>query len=104
MADRAGPDQAEPVALYVPDGGTFVPTIATRGPWSPDAQHGGPVAALLCRGVEAVESAMPLGVSRLTVELANPDRWWQLGQVVAVLALAFLAVPFGRRESRVGGR
>jgi len=47
---------------------------------------------------------VPTGGSRLTVELANPDRWWQLGQVVAVLALAFLAVPFGRRESRVGGR
>jgi hypothetical protein len=68
MADA----DAEPVALYVPDGDSFVPTIATRGPWSPDAQHGGPVAALLCRAVEAVESAVPLGVSRLTVELLRP--------------------------------
>ncbi len=63
---------ADPVALYVPDGDTFLPTIATRGPWSPDAQHGGPVAALLCRAVEAVESAVPLGVSRLTLELLRP--------------------------------
>lgn len=73
MVDPAGRDlAAEPVALYVPDGVTFVPTIATRGPWSPDAQHGGPVAALLCGAVEAVESAVPLGVSRLTVELLRP--------------------------------
>jgi hypothetical protein len=61
-----------PPALYVPDGAAFVPTIATRGPWSPDAQHGGPIAALLCRAVEAVESAVPLGVSRSTVELLRP--------------------------------
>jgi hypothetical protein len=47
---------------------------------------------------------VPTGGSRLTVELVSPDRWWQLAQVIAVLALAFLAVPFGRRESRVGGR
>jgi lipopolysaccharide export LptBFGC system permease protein LptF len=44
---------------------------------------------------------VPVGGSRLAITLTNPDRWWQVGQVVAVFVLAFLAVPFGRRESRV---
>lgn len=61
-----------PSALYVPDGDHFVPTIATRGPWSPEAQHGGPVAALLCRAAEQMDSAEPLVVVRLTVELLRP--------------------------------
>lgn len=62
----------QPEALYVPDGDLFVPTVATRGPWSPDAQHGGPVAALLCREAERVESAVPLAVVRMTLELFKP--------------------------------
>lgn len=41
-------------ALYVPDGDQLVPTELTGGPWSPDAQHGGAVASLLARAVEAV--------------------------------------------------
>ena len=39
-------------ALFVPEGSTLVPTAAARGPWSPDALHGGPVAALVARCVE----------------------------------------------------
>jgi hypothetical protein len=62
----------DPEALYLPDGDGFVPTIASRGPWSPDAQHGGPVAALLVRAAEQVEAAVPLAVSRLTLELLRP--------------------------------
>jgi hypothetical protein len=61
-----------PAALYVPDGELFVPTIATRGPWSPSAQHGGPVAALLCRAAEVAAAAGPMAVVRLTVELLRP--------------------------------
>ncbi|HSP39049.1 MAG TPA: thioesterase family protein [Frankiaceae bacterium] len=63
---------APPPALYVPDGELFIPTSATRGPWSPDAQHGGPVAALLCRAAEQIESTVPLAVVRLTLELLRP--------------------------------
>src|ERR1700709_2246028 len=74
MADPAAthPAPGDPVALYLPDGATFVPTIAARGPWSPDAQHGGPVAALLCRAAESVGSVGPLGGSRPPVELLRP--------------------------------
>jgi hypothetical protein len=48
--------------------------------------------------------ALPVGTSRLTVTIPDPYRWWHVGQGLAFLALAFLAIPFGRRESRVGRR
>jgi GT2 family glycosyltransferase len=48
--------------------------------------------------------ALPVGTSRLTVTIPDPYRWWHVGQGFAFLALAFLAIPFGRRESRVGRR
>jgi hypothetical protein len=47
---------------------------------------------------------LPVGSSRLTVTVNDPYRWWHVGEALAFLALAFLAVPFGRRESRVGRR
>jgi hypothetical protein len=59
-------------ALFEPDGGLLVPGRLTVGPWSPDAQHGGPVAALLARAVEAAPAPGPMQVVRLTVELLRP--------------------------------
>ncbi|MFT5040134.1 MAG: hypothetical protein ACI8TX_001091 [Hyphomicrobiaceae bacterium] len=61
----------------------FHPTELTRGPWSPDAQHGGPPASLLSALLEAHDSdetprldahenAQPMFVARLTVELLRP--------------------------------
>jgi hypothetical protein len=56
-------------ALFIPEGdGIFRPTELTRGPWSDDAQHGGPVAALLAGAVEQLESERDLQVVRLTFE------------------------------------
>lgn len=45
------------------------PTPATAGPWSPEAQHGGPPAALLGRAVEALDAGV---VGRFTMELLGP--------------------------------
>jgi hypothetical protein len=59
-------------ALYTVGDGLLIPGPLTQGPWSPDAQHGGPVAALLARTVEAAESPIPMQVVRLTVELLRP--------------------------------
>jgi hypothetical protein len=56
-------------AFYLPEGDRFVPTILTQGPWSPDAQHGGPVAALLAHAAEQVPSLVPMRVARLTIDL-----------------------------------
>jgi hypothetical protein len=50
------------------------PTEYARGPWSPNALHGGPVAALFARSMEAVPAETmerPL-LARLTVELERP--------------------------------
>ena len=59
-------------ALYVPDGDQLVPTELTGGPWSRDAQHGGAVASLLARAVEAVPAPVAMQTVRITVELLRP--------------------------------
>lgn len=53
------------------DEGVFAPTLHTTGPWRPDAQHGGPPAALLGRTIEgALEPSEVL--TRINVELVRP--------------------------------
>jgi Acyl-CoA thioesterase C-terminal domain/Acyl-CoA thioesterase N-terminal domain len=59
-------------ALYEADGDVLVPSPLTAGPWSPDAQHGGPVAALLARTIESAPAAAPMQLVRLTVEFLRP--------------------------------
>ncbi|MFN2426086.1 MAG: thioesterase family protein [Candidatus Binatia bacterium] len=64
------------------DPGLFHPTELTRGPWSPDAQHGGPPSALLAMALEAHDDDLaprrPPGsddamfIARLNVELLRP--------------------------------
>lgn len=58
-------------ALFVADGESqVVPTDLARGPWSPDALHGGPSAALLGRTAEPFLDGMH--PARVTVELLRP--------------------------------
>lgn len=59
-------------AIYTPDGDRFVPSFLARGPWSKDAQHGGPPAALLARAAERFEDGARMQVARLTIELLRP--------------------------------
>jgi hypothetical protein len=66
------PSEGLPDAVYHVDGGRFVPTELARGPWSPDAQHGGPPAALLGRAIERFEPSPASRVARVTVELLRP--------------------------------
>src|SRR5207244_2389894 len=54
------------------DGELFVPSKMTEGPWSPDAQHGGPPSALLVRALEACPSDTPARLVRITSELLRP--------------------------------
>lgn len=61
-----------PAALFVADRDRLVPTELARGPWSADALHGGPVAAVLARAVERCNTLVPMQVCRLTVELTRP--------------------------------
>ncbi len=57
-------------SFYVADRAQFVATKATRGPWNPDSQHGGPPAALLGRASEAL--APDFHITRLTIEFLRP--------------------------------
>jgi len=61
-----------PDAVYHREGDTLVPTELARGPWSPDAQHGGPPAALLARAAETFQRVDGARVARLTIELLRP--------------------------------
>jgi hypothetical protein len=58
-------------SLFEPvDGGRWQPTDFARGPWSPDALHGGPVAALLAGTAQPLlDGLQPV---RLTIELLRP--------------------------------
>lgn len=55
-------------AVYTLEGDRYVPSGHARGPWDAGAQHGGPMAALLVRAVEALESPGPMLLARLTIE------------------------------------
>lgn len=62
-----------PLAFFLPDGDGFVATEATRGPWSPEHQHGGPPTALLVRAIERHPALAPgMQVARLTVDFLRP--------------------------------
>lgn len=58
-------------ALFEPLGtDRYLPTDLTRGPWTADALHGGPVAALLAGAAEGLLD--DLHPARVTVELLRP--------------------------------
>ena len=72
----------------LPDGReTFESLSSTAGPWSPDAQHGGPPAALLARGIErlAAASESPGTIGRFTMELLGPVPVGALALTTSVL-------------------
>jgi Thioesterase-like superfamily len=89
-------------AFYRRDGGTFIPSELTRGPWDPEAQHAGPPSALLGRALEA--DGMLVG--RITVEILRPVPLAPLALATRVvrpgrnveLVEATLAEPGGRGE------
>ena len=62
----------QPAALFVRENGGYRPTRLSASPWSPDALHGGPPAALLAREIEGFEGGERFMVVRVTVELLRP--------------------------------
>jgi hypothetical protein len=52
--------------------GRFVATQLARGPWDPNALHGGAPAALLMRAFERLPAADGLSLGRVTYELLRP--------------------------------
>ena len=60
-------------AVFIPAGDSrFTATELARGPWDPNAQHGGAPAALLMRGFEALPAADGLQIARVTYEFMRP--------------------------------
>jgi hypothetical protein len=56
-------------AFYLADGGGYLATGLTRGPWDPGAQHAGPPAALLGRELERLPEAAEFQICRITFEI-----------------------------------
>ncbi len=86
-----------PGSLFESVGSRFVPTDLARGPWSPDALHGGPVAALIARAIDGCEPVPRMQVARLTVELLRPVP-------IAALAVDARVVRPGKRVQLVDVR
>lgn len=61
-----------PAALYEKDGGSFVATELTRGPWNPHHQHAGPPAALLARAIEGASGIAAGQTVRLSYDILGP--------------------------------
>lgn len=62
-----------PIAsLFERDGDRFVPTHASRGPWDRGFLHGGPVAMLAARAMEALPSPTEMRIVRFTMEFLRP--------------------------------
>lgn len=77
----------EPLGERPADGTSLVmPTELSRGPWSPDALHGGPVAALVVRSLERIPAPTEMRLVRVTIELVRPVPLAQLA--VRAVALA----------------
>jgi hypothetical protein len=85
---------AEATSLFVADGNHWRPTEWSRGPWDPGALHGGPVAALMARELERIDSPGPMHPARLTIELLRPAP-------LAPLAVAAEVVRPGRKVQLV---
>jgi hypothetical protein len=58
--------------VFEVDGDVAVPTELARGPWSPDAQHGGAPAALLAGQLEGFDPGTATFPARFTLELMRP--------------------------------
>jgi len=62
----------EEQALYRREGDAFVGSNCTQSSWSPGAQAGGAVLALLGHVLEDVPTLTPMSLSRITVDLVRP--------------------------------
>jgi hypothetical protein len=72
-------------AVFISSNGRFVATELARGPWDPNAQHGGAPAALLMRAFEQVDGDPGLMLSRVTYELLRPVPLGELEVTSSVL-------------------
>ena len=82
--------------IFIADGERFMPSEHARGPWDPDALHGGAPAALMTAAFERVEPGAELPIARLGFELLRPVPF-------APLELTTRIVRAGRRVQELAG-
>ena len=58
-------------AVFVAEGDVLVPSEHARGPWDPQAMHGGAPAAMLARAIERLETPVPMRCVRLALEFVS---------------------------------
>ena len=59
-------------SLFVEQDGRYVPSEHARGPWDPQALHGGAPAALIARALERLQPGAELQIGRFGLELLRP--------------------------------
>jgi Thioesterase-like superfamily len=84
-------------SIFIPIGdGRFEPTEHARGPWDPNALHGGAPAALIAHVFERIEPGAQLPIARLGFEFLKPIP-------LAPLTLRTRIVREGRRVQELAG-
>ncbi len=83
-------------SVFTERDGCFIPTDHARGPWDPEALHGGAPAALMTRAFERTEPGSELRIARLGFEFLRPIP-------LAPLALQTRIVRPGRRVQELVG-
>jgi hypothetical protein len=83
-------------AIFSAHGDLFLPSEHARGPWDPDALHGGAPAALMTRAFQLLEPGRELPIARLGFELLRPVP-------SAPLSLSTRIVRPGRRVQELAG-
>jgi hypothetical protein len=83
-------------SVFSSDGEHYVPSVHARGPWDPQALHGGAPAALIATMFERVPCAPALRVARLGFELLRPIPF-------APLSVTTRVVRDGRRVQELAG-
>jgi hypothetical protein len=59
-------------AIFRVDGDRVIVSPNAAGPWDPTMQHGSPPAALAVWAAEAIPTAVPMRVARVTIDLMRP--------------------------------
>jgi len=83
-------------SIFVREGERFMPTEHARGPWDPQALHGGAPAALMSEAFRTTQPGEELPIARLGFELLRPVP-------LAPLELSVEIVRAGRRVQELAG-
>jgi hypothetical protein len=83
-------------SVFLADGERFMPTEHARGPWDPQALHGGAPAALMATAFQGVEPGAELPIARLGFELLRPIPF-------APLSISTRVTRPGRRVQELAG-